>query len=1061
MTRREQFADNFSIWEERGRGWQTFDYETGLEPLFSRFIPPQRTTKPIDDGRVPTLFGRLFSNRNNPNLLSNNYNLSADNSVQIQPQPRPAGNIASFRIHLPNELKLSTEQTEQLLLNLAFSASFISFEVIGTNQEITLQITCSVSDRQTVLSQLKSHLPQVDFRETENALGKHLRITRINETVAVDFGLKREWFIPLPFGKSFATDTILPLIAGFDELVEGETACLQILFCRTRGNWQQAVQEAIFDRNGKLIFANLNNHFSSIKEKLSKPLLAAQIKFVVQSDSREKSLQIARRTSAFFRQFSAPHQNELVPLQNTDLDPNRHLQSFLSKTTYRSGLLLSVQELSAFVHLPSDAVKSPKLCRDDNRTKVAPQFATKGSVILGENYHAGQTQIIKLSDKQRLKHLWLTGASGCGKSTLITNLAEQDFEAGNGGFILEPHSDLIENIIARIPQHRMKDVILFDPSDDFPIGFNPLQANSELEKTLLSSDLVAIFQRFWTSQGDIISNVLHNSILAFLSSTRGGTLVDLKHFLVDKGFREKFLETIEDEEIRFYWQKEFPPLSRKITPLLTRLDLFLRSKLIRNVLAQKDNKLDFRRIMDERKILLVKLTHGAIGESNAQLLGSLIIAKLYQAALSRQNVEEANRPTFFVSIDEAHHFLVPSMALLLSGARKYGISILVSHQDTQQIASRDTDILSSLMTNCYTRICFRSDTDAEKLAKGFTFFTADHLKNLGVGESLCRFEQSQFSFNLKTFPPKKVPSEIAEQRRKLIIEQTRQTYAKSKTEVEEKIKNSRQVSNVINPIQSESNNLAQNSEFEISAESPQVAEPNVSKDFTKVSQGRGGKHHQELQAVIGRMAESYGFQVEIEKSVLDGAGIVDVSLEKENLRVGCEVSVTSTADYETNNVLKCLSAGYEYVLVIVSNQKKIPTLNEKLLAAVPFELQAKVKTFSLTGLLAFLRKLTQPKTVKKSSEKPVGQRLDLAEASAFLSISVSTLYRWVREGRVPFYRVGREYRFDRDELILIGKHDLSGKRKASVKLSPLKIEKSVPKSQKEQDARYRKLLKME
>lgn len=1061
-TRREQFAESFAVWEKRGRGWQIFDYESELEPSFSRFVP-QRVSKPVDDGRMPTFFSKLFSGKNNAKPLSNGGRLSADESVQIQPLLRPPVKTVSFRIQLPNELKNSSEQTEQMLLNLASSASFISFEIIGTNREIILQITSPEQECEAVLSQLKSHLPNIDFRKTEDAVKQNLPPTRRNETITVDFGLGKEWFAPLPFGKSFATDTLLPLIAGFEEIADGQTACLQVLFSRARQHWQGATLEALFDRSGKLVFANLQNHLSGIKEKLSKPLLAVQIRLAANSGSREKSLQIARKTSAFFRQFSSPVGNELIPLQNDGLDSGKHLQSFTSRTTYRSGMLLSASELSAIVHLPPDSVKSRKLLRDENRTRFAPEFATKGSIVLGENCHAGQRQIIKLSDEQRLKHIWITGASGCGKSTLITNLAEQDFKTGNGGCIVEPHGDLIESVIARIPEHRLKDVILFDPADEnFPVGFNPLQANSELERTLLASDLVAIFQRFWTSQGDIIANVLHNAILAILSSKAGGTLVDLKHFLVDKEFRKRFLETVEDEEIRFYWLKEFPPLAGRITPLLTRLNIFLRSKLIRNIIAQKNNRLDFRRLMDERKILLVKLTHGAIGEENAHLLGSFIIAKLYQAALSRQNVEEASRPKFFVSVDEAHHFLVPSMALLLSGARKYGIGLLTSHQDTQQMTSRDADILSSLMTNCYTRICFRSDTDAEKLAKGFSFFNSEHLKNLGVGESLCRFEQSRYDFNLKTLMLEPVLPEIANERRKAIIEHTRRTYAKPKAEVEEKIRNSRQISNVINLIQFEPNNAAQNGVLELSAERRQDAELNTSENAINDNRGRGGQHHQELQAVIKRMAESYDFQVEIEKSVLGGAGSVDASLEKENLKIACEVSVTSTTDYETKNVLKCLAAGYDFAVVVVSNQKKLPALNTKLRSSVPLEHQEKIKALSLTGLLTFLRELTAPKeATQKKRESKGGQRLSLIEASEFLNISPSGLYRWVREGRIPFYRVGREYRFDRDELVLIGRHDLSGKRKASVKLSPLKIEKAVPKGKKEQDARYRKLLKLE
>lgn len=1036
-----------------GQGLEVFDFPVELEPALQKTSSRLQNQRPIDDGRIPSFLGRLLASKQSVN--SSNDNAESASSLSLLPHKSSGVPVVSFLVNLPNELKIPFEQAEQLYVSLSNSAAYISYEIVGTSKTISFQITCPETEKSAVFAHLKNHLPSVNFRESEDLLRNHFRSDRTNETVGVDFGLARAWFVPLPFGKSFATDTLLPLVASFEELADGETACFQVISSRTRQNWSKGAKAAIFDRNGQLVFSNLQDQLSGIKEKLYRPLLAVQIRLIVQSGSKERSLQIARRIGAFFRQFSSPNGNELFPLQNEEgLDQNKHLQSVLNRTTFRSGILISAQELSAIFHLPSDAVKSKKLRRDENRTKAAPEFATKGTFILGENCHASETRVIKISNGQRLKHIWITGASGCGKSSAIAHLAEQDAKAGNGFCICEPHADLINEVISRIPENRIKDVILFDPADEaFPIGFNPLHANSELEKTLLSSDLTAIFQRFWTSQGDIITNVLHNAVLAFLSSTKGGTLIDLRHFLVDKEFRSRFLETIEDDEIRFYWTKEFPSLAGRITPLLTRLNMFLRSKLIRNILAQRNNKLDFRRIMDERKILLLKLTHGALGREHAQLLGSLLIAKLYQTALSRQDMAGSDRSPFFVSIDEAHHHLVPSISLLLSEGRKHGTGILISTQDTQQIASRDIDILSSLITNCYTRICFRSDTDAEKHAKGFSFFTAEHFKNLGVGEAICRFEQSRFDFNLKTFPLAPVPAETARQKHAEIIEHSRKTYATPIGDLgnEPVIKG-----NILTPnIRIESNPVIEPEPAHYIEENP------VIEALDHIKHGRGGRHHQEIQAVIKRMAESYGFLVEIEKIVSDGAGSVDVSLERENLKIACEVSVTSSIDYETKNVLKCLAAGYDYSLVVVSNQKKLSPLKTKLFAAIPVGQKEKVKAFGLTGLLEFLRELTVPTKASKKSDKPAGQRLNFTEACEFFDVTSSTLYRWVREGRVPFYRPGREYQFDRDELVLIGKHDLSGKRKAIVKLSPLSIEKRLLRGQKEQDSRYRKLLKLD
>lgn len=1067
--RREQLSTSFSLWELSGRGWLASDYETELEPLFSRFIPPQRAAAgPFDDARVPrrSLFGRLFSNENNSNPPTNNNDVTANNPVPLQPPHSPV-ETASFRLFLSSELKLSSGQTEQLLLTLASCSGFTGFEIISTSREIVLQITCPEKEKAIVSAHLKSHLPNLDLRESaEDLLKKYLEPDRTHQSVLVDFGLEREWFIPLPFGESFAADPLLPLIAGFESIAEDETACLQILFCRTRGDWQRAVQEAIFDKVGKPVFANLQNHLLSIKEKLSHPLLAAVVRFAARSDSKEKSIEIARRAGAFFKQFSAPSGNALVPLKNENSDEKRHLRSFVNRTTFRGGMLLSARELSTIVHLPSGSVQSPKLKRDENLTRRAPDFvADTGSLILGENRHAGRVRKISLTAEERIKHMHLVGASGSGKSTLLLNMIFQDLESGNGFACFDPHGDLIDAVLERIGESRRKDVILFDPADeDFPIGFNILSAHSELEKTLLASDLISIFRRFSTSWGDVMNSVLANAVLAFLESETGGSLLDLKRFFVERSFREEFLKTVKDEEIRYYWQNEFSQLKGKpFAPLLTRLDTFLRSKLIRHIVSQKENRLDFRRIMDERKVLLVRLSLGAIGEENAYLLGSLLVSKLYQATLSRQNVAEGNRPPFFLYLDEAHHFVAESMNQILSGVRKYKLGLVLAHQQLRQFQSGETDVLASVLANCFTRICFRlDDADAERLAKGFAFFTAEHLKNLGVGEAICRFEQSRHSFNLETFPVEKVSAETARQRKIAVIEQTRKNYAKTKAEVEAEYLNCRQNSNIIIPVQPVQSALAQNTDNKISKENETSRESKGGVDFTQTEHGRGGRHHREIQAVIKRMSENFGFQVQLEKSVLEGTGYVDVSLERENLKIACEVSVTSTTDYETKNVLKCLAAGYDYALVVVSNQKKIPALQAKLRAEVPIEQQNKVKAFGLTGLLAFLREVTMPpkQAVQKKRGNPNSERLNFTETCEFFNVGTSTLYRWINQGRIPYFRVGREYRFDRGELCLLGKREPSGKGKTKIKLPKLKKEKNAPKGKKQQDERYRKLLKL-
>ncbi len=224
----------------------------------------------------------------------------------------------------------------------------------------------------------------------------------------------------------------------------------------------------------------------------------------------------------------------------------------------------------------------------------------------------------------------------------------------------------------------------------------------------------------------------------------------------------------------------------------------------------------------------------------------------------------------------------------------------------------------------------------------------------------------------------------------------------------------------------------------------------------------GGPLHRETQERIQKVAVDKGFKADIEKATVDSKGFVDVSLEKGGVRIACEVSVTTSATWEAKNVLKCIKAGYDHVVVICSEPKAIPALTAQIRAVVPVIEQHRIKILPLDEFFSFLTHLAAP--VDPSLGKPgklAGNRLDLKEAAEFFGKSRSTLYRWANEGRVPSIRVGRNYEFDRDVLVLLGKHDLAGKRKALVNLEPVKIEKPKSRTKKQQDSRYRKMLKLD
>lgn len=1065
MTKEELITAQFYAWEKRGRGWQIWDYPVELEPPFEPF--PGYYVPTADDGRNPSRLSTFVEKLHGRHVLPEpqiDFNALLEAYGETEPTPFYADSpVTEIQIVLPTKSNTNREVAERFLSSLRTAQHPLGFEIIGLGDSIAMQFVCREADVPLLRSNLRAYFHDARFQERNDFLmDQWAQIASAGNTpVIVDFGLSHEFIIPLPATTGLSIDALTGIVGTLADVQADEMAVLQLLFHATQHEWANNALWATTTYAGNSVFDNAPQMPEQLKQKISQPLFSAVIRVGAITYDEARSWDLVRRLGtaliSVFTNTANPNGNELIPLSNDGYDEMSHEDDLLMRQTRRSGMIVNSTELLSLVHLPASSLRSEKFRTETRVTKAAPPLAihagARNTVVLGENLHEGTAQIVSLSNEQRSKHIHIVGSTGSGKSTFMLNLIKQDLENGSGFCVLDPHGDLIDEVVANVPESRLNDVILFDPSDaDYPIGFNILQANSELEKTLLSSDLIATFRRMSTSWGDVMDSVLANTILAFVESSRGGTLFDLKRFLVEKPFRNEFLQTVQDETIRYFWQNEFPLIGGKAqSSILIRLDAFLRQKLIRNIVCQKDTKLDFRKVMDNRKVLLIKLSQGLIGEENAYLLGTLLISKLYQTALSRQ--DSTDRPFFSCYLDEFHHFVTPSMENVLSGARKYNLGLALAHQEFRQLQSRSAEVANSVLSNCYTRICFRTgDADAEKFAGGFSAFDSKALQSLGVGEAVARIERSEYDFNLKSSRPEIIPTELAERRRRAIVDRTRRQYAFPTAE------GTTSIEAVAAPSQ-EPVSTAEDTPLP-----PHIA-PTAVEAVTAAppeSYGKGGQHHKELQAVIKRIGESYGFNVAIEKYVLDGSGSVDVSLEKDSLRIACEVSVTSSTDYEIKNIQKCLAAGYDHVCVIVSNQKKIPALKANVRSNVPTDLQSRVRVCSLTDLLGFLRELEAPnEPVKIKTEKPAGQRLDFNEACEFFGVKSSTLYRWVKEGRVPFYRPGREYQFDREELVLIGRHDLSGKRKPTVNLQPIKIEKSKPKDKKQQVDRYRKMLKLD
>jgi type IV secretion system coupling TraD/TrwB family protein len=917
-TAHEQFSEQFRKWELRGRGWQVFDGPVQPEPPFVPFDFHRLQEPPaIDNGLRPTFLSSLY--RKLTALPPEPPPVIPEPEEEPEPHPLVREKIVEFQASLPDKLDISKEAFEQFLLNLSLCREPIAFELLGVHKRVTAHFAAASEDAPLLRRQLQAYFPEAVFQMQENILKQIWNTCSGKDEWVIEFGLAHEFMLPLANGK---LDPFIGIVGALAELQQNELGLFQVLFQPADEPWPESIMRSVTHADGKPFFVNSPELAGAAEHKISKPLYAAVVRIVVKTGTKTRTLQIARDLAGSLRVFAHPNGNELIPLHNEEYPFVEHVEDVMQRQSRRSGMVLNSDELIGFVHLPSSAVRSPVFQRQTTKSKAAPTIARHGNALLGNNDYAGQTVEVRLSPEQRTRHCHIIGASGTGKSTLLFNLIRQDIENGEGVAVLDPHGDLIDRILGIIPESRINDVVLVDPSDEqFSVGFNILSAHSDLEKNLLASDLVSVFQRLSTSWGDQMNSVLKNAILAFLESDRRGTLADLQQFLIETPFRNEFLKSVRDTYVVNYWQKSFPLLSgtKSIGSILTRLDTFLAQKPIRYMVSQRENRLDFAHIMDTGKIFLAKLPEGLLGRENSHLLGTLLVSKFQQTAMSRQAQQITERRDFWLYIDEFANFITPSMAEILSGARKYRIGLTLAHHELHQL-QRNPEVASAVMSHPYTRIVFRvGDDDAKKLGEGFAFFEANDLRNLETGQAVARVERSDYDFNLSVPLPAE-PDKSAAARRHEVITASRKEYGTSRADVEAILAKSREAAVPLPTIKIEPS-------VRPVAEPPKIAE--IPKAAVQESEEEEGQHNA-LKERIRVQAETLEYSVTFEESVAGSQGRADVVLRRGTHSIACEITVATPVEYEVANLTKCLKADYWHVAAISRNRKKLERIQELL-----------------------------------------------------------------------------------------------------------------------------------
>ncbi|PCI30389.1 hypothetical protein COB55_00270 [Candidatus Wolfebacteria bacterium] len=404
-------------------------------------------------------------------------------------------------------------------------------------------------------------------------------------------------------------------------------------------------------------------------------------------------------------------------------------------------------------------------------------------------------QSFGIKAKDRTKHVYVIGKTGMGKSTLLENMAVQDIQNGNGFAFIDPHGQTAELLLDYIPEERRKDVLYFAPFDtDNPISFNVMEDVGPDKRHLVLAGLMSTFKKIWVDVWSArMEYILSNTILALLEYP-DSTLLSVNRMLSDKAYRKKVVDNVTDVSVKSFWIDEFAKYTERMaaesTPAIqNKIGQFTGNPIIRNIIGQPHSSFDLREIMDKKKIVIINLSKGLVGESNANLLGSMLITKIYLAAMSRADVTPARMkelPNFYLYVDEFQSFANETFADILSEARKYKLNLTMAHQYIEQMTD---EVRAAVFGNVGTMIAFRvGATDAEVFEKEFApQFTGEDLVNLGKHQIYLRLMIDgigSLPFSATTLPPIAVPETSSTES---VIAASREQFGNKRAEVEEKI----------------------------------------------------------------------------------------------------------------------------------------------------------------------------------------------------------------------------------------------------------------------------------
>ncbi|PIQ78417.1 hypothetical protein COV82_00975 [Candidatus Peregrinibacteria bacterium CG11_big_fil_rev_8_21_14_0_20_46_8] len=671
-----------------------------------------------------------------------------------------------------------------IIRRILFAHHYVSFEILAQEKEVKFIVVVQQEYASVLEKQVTSYYPDADIQ-----ILQPYQISKPGQkTIGYYVYESRPYWYPVKTYKTIENDPLNSMTNVLSKLSEDESAVFQLVIRPRSGRWRKKAESEGTNmfKGGKkkswitripiisqlhsviiILFygydkqklgsdtnapgASGGDHYvrmlqtaeevaKKIGEKAQQDGFDTVIRIFSSAGTSSRAQEIMNDLIVSLNLFKFPAMNffqnrRLIPLHL--LNTPWMLHNFMHRV-FRFGEKSSImvpEELASFFHFPSSKYNyTPVIKWLAYKVLPAPVNMPTEGVLLGHNIYRGAKKEVRLKLKDRRRHHYIIGQTGTGKSAFLSWLIRQDIADGRGVGLIDPHGDLVDYVLNYIPKERAKDVIVFDPSDqDRPMGLNILEAKTPEQQDMASSQATEIFIKLFGDEifGPRIQHYFRNACLTLMEDEdEGATLIDVPRIFTDNEFNKYKVSKVKNPVVRSFWEHEYantgdrerqemiPYFSSKFGPFIT-------NTIMRNTIGQTRSAFDVRKCMDEGKILLIRVSKGAIGDLNTQLLGLVIVARIQMAAMSRVDTPEDQRRDFILYVDEFQNFATDSFCSILSEARKYHLSLVMAHQYINQLVvtkfgNSSTQIRDSVFGNVGTMMSFKIGAeDAEYMAKEY------------------------------------------------------------------------------------------------------------------------------------------------------------------------------------------------------------------------------------------------------------------------------------------------------------------------------------------------------